>query len=419
MNKYTKDIFVINTDLDDLKFICNRETGRWVIAKKNNKQVINEISHPVKGKGFTGVSQIVLNVGRKCNFSCKYCHVGSKKNNHESLDDNIWKIVLKNIIEIKDKNIQLVFHGSEPMMYYKYIKKYVNDCKKSGINIEFCLQSNGSLFTKENVKWLVKNNVGIGISCDGLDIYQDKTRTFKNFKPTSKIIKKKIELVKDIQGGISIITVVSSNNVNNLDSIIKTFDGMGVDSILFNPVYVEKNNELLPNTNELISSYYNIFDEYLNQCIQKSNTIEIENFKKILKLFFKPKTTTNCTLCGAGPNHPLLAIDIDGAIYECDYLWGNSVHKLGEIGKYTLLNSINSSKGFRAKREINDIEDCRECNWKYFCGGGCPGGMINTGMNENCKDIYCEFYKALFHYMAKKIPLIHAEELIPKFIEKN
>ena len=72
--------------------------------------------------------------------------------------------------------------------------------------------------------------------------------------------------------------------------------------------------------------------------------------------------------------NPLLAIDIDGSIYPCDYFWKNTDFKIGNIFEMSLDEASESKNNFRNYRNVENIEECGICDWKRFCGRGCPGG---------------------------------------------
>jgi hypothetical protein len=51
-----------------------------------------------------------------------------------------------------------------------------------------------------------------------------------------------------------------------------------------------------------------------------------------------------------------------------------------------------------------------------FCGSGCPGSSIRESEEIIKKDYYCNYSRAIFTYVAKKIPFLHEKKLIGKII---
>ena len=71
--------------------------------------------------------------------------------------------------------------------------------------------------------------------------------------------------------------------------------------------------------------------------------------------------------CGRAP-----VVEEDGGVYACDH-FVDPEHRLGTLGADELCDLLDCAamEGFgRAKRD-NLPEDCPECPWYRFCGGGC------------------------------------------------
>jgi uncharacterized protein len=342
--------------------------------------------------------------------------VGNLKKQKHKMEDDVGIKILERLMELSPEQRHLVFHGSEPMMNYDSIKDIVHNARKSCKSITFSIQSNGTLFNKDSLHFLTQNNVGVGISLDGMAKHQNKNRPYWDGSPTYHDAISSFRKIKNLQQGISIIAVITKNNVHDLISIVEAFESYGADSILFCPANPVGGRDIVPNKHTLICNMQKVCDRYLKNKLNGENTITIKNFTNFLAMLFMPKTTSNCIQCGAGPNHPLLAIDIDGSIYPCDYFWGRDDYKIGSIFDMPLTEAINSKDNFRVYRDVNYITGCRSCNWKRFCGGGCPGGSIASGRKLDDKSYYCSYYKSMLDYVAKNIPIIHSRRMIPDFL---
>ena len=191
------DEFIIQTDKKELKFIANKETGRWVLTNDKLNHVKEMLSAPNSNSVLNGAKMIVLNMGRECNLRCVYCSVGDKKEENTPLTEEIGKKALERIAEMKQDKKQVVFHGSEPMINYSLIKKLTLYGHSLDKQIQFCMQSNGTLFTKEQIKQLKDLGVGIGISLDGLAEHQNCLRPLKGGGESYKFVIKNVEEIKN------------------------------------------------------------------------------------------------------------------------------------------------------------------------------------------------------------------------------
>jgi len=82
-----KDIFEIDT-LGLKKFISHSGFGNLILADYLDETVIGKISLSYNNF-YKGISLVLLNVGRTCNFDCIYCLIGDLKQE----ENRIWETV--------------------------------------------------------------------------------------------------------------------------------------------------------------------------------------------------------------------------------------------------------------------------------------------------------------------------------------
>lgn len=394
--------------------ILNKRTGKWVIAKSLDSKVEELLSEDQSCERFTGTQMVVLNVSRSCNLRCLYCYVDKLKSS-QKMSYEIGRTAIDRIFELPESSRVVVFHGHEPMTNFGLIKDLIKYARSKG-NIEFCMQSNGTLFRDESIEYLAKENVGIGISLDGFAIHQNKTRQYSNGSYSFDDVLANLSKIKSTQKGINVISVVTSYNVNDLQEIVNYFEKLGIGTVSLNPIYPEESHDLSPDQRTLTKNMIDIFERYLQNNTPKNSRIVIANLRNLLRTFFTPKTNLNCTRCSSTSLHPLIGIDVDGSIYPCDLFWGKEEFRIGNISKMSLEESFNSSKNFRTYRDIRAIESCRECTWLRFCGGDCPGASIRLNRGIASQGHYCEYNKVIFEYAARKIPLLHERRMLGRLL---
>jgi len=405
-----KDVFELNTQTQK-KFICNRETGRWVLANQLDSEILEKISVSIDKGPFTDTSLIVLNIGRQCNFDCAYCYLGNLKREGKQMPIEIGRKIIDQVSELKQDKKQVVFHGSEPLLNFSLIKDLVDYSKKNYQNINFCLQTNGSLLDEEKLEFLSQEGITAGISLDGLKLHQDQNRPYIGGISSYSDVSTNLSQLKQYQKGVSIITVITRENVGDLEKIVADFKEKGIDSVLFSLVG-SKDKSVYPDLEMLSKKMKLVLDNYIDSVYIGRPTIKIRNLRDMLRTFLKNRTTTNCVQCGGTQSHPLMAVDIDGSIYPCDFFCGIEEYKIGNIFSDSLEESFNSKKNFRVYRNIETIEECSECDWKRFCGGGCAGISVLEGRGITSKSYYCDYFKKIFSYVAGIIPVLHEKRLI-------
>ena len=348
-------------------------------------------------------------------FDCTYCYLEKIKQQEKAMSVRVGRKIIDSVSELKQQNKQIVFHGSEPFLNFPLMINLVDYSKIRDYNIEFSLQTNGSIIDEDKLKLLSERDIGIGVSLDGLRYHQDKNRKYIGGLSSYVNVTDNLAKLKRFQNGVSVITVVTKENVGDLERIVTDFENKGINSVLFSLVG-SKDSSIYPDTEILFEKMELVLERYINMSIQGERTIKIRNLRDLLRTFFKEKTTSNCVQCGGTQSHPLIAVDIDGSIYPCDFFWGNKEYKIGNIFNDTLEECFNSEKNFRVYRDINEIKECSVCDWKRFCGGGCSGISVLEERGITSRSYYCDYFKKIYTYIAKTIPTIHENKLMKKFL---
>lgn len=412
-----QNVFELDT-LGPKKFICDPESGNWVLADACDERVIRTVQRPPERRFYTGVSLVLMNVSRQCNLDCTYCVVGGLREDSSMMPYHVGKKVIERVMELPEQDRHVVFHGSEPMTNFQVIERLLLHAEKASSRIRFSVQSNGSLFNRENVRFLVERGVYIGISLDGTHEHQDNTRPYRGGASSYDDVVKNVRLVREMQGGVGVIVVVTRSNVNDLESIVEHFESEGIDTVYFCPVG-HSCERIVPKEEDLTRSMINVCERYLRAKFNGTRTIEIENVRKYL-INLTPRTSpSNCVQCSISAKYPLVAVDINGDIFPCDYFWGNQAYLLGNVFSNSLESVVNQTSDFRMYRDVNAIRGCAECKWKRFCGGGCPGASVFEGRGVRCRGSYCRFNRAMLQYMVERIPLLHEKGLIKDIVMRE
>ena len=169
------------------------------------------------------INSIVLKTASLCNLNCSYCYVYNKgddtyKNMPKIFAKSLIPILLKRILEYMEKKdlkkYNIIFHGGEPLLagieYYKYfISEYQRTFKDTFKEINFIMQTNGTLLNEKYVHDLNKLSISIGISMDGTEKTNSKYRVYHNNKSSYKEIKNGIDLCNMILGNSGVLSVIN------------------------------------------------------------------------------------------------------------------------------------------------------------------------------------------------------------------
>jgi radical SAM protein with 4Fe4S-binding SPASM domain len=118
---------------------------------------------------YRDIRNVVLVLGYKCNFKCRYCCEYETSDCISSeLNPKVIEFLLSLSRQAKScgKTFGVSFFGGEPLLYTDHIRAVIEALKGEG-NVGYSISSNGSLLTPELVKYFNENNVTFGLSWDG------------------------------------------------------------------------------------------------------------------------------------------------------------------------------------------------------------------------------------------------------------
>ena len=366
------EIFPINNELNDID-------KKYPLAKKDQSFEDSNF--------FT----IVIEMTRKCPVNCKYCFITSINEKEKlSLKSNNWNNLLKLIdsVEKQPHKFDFCFHGGEPLLEFDLIKKTIEEIKKRNLNdkIKFSLQTSGFNLNKDNLEYLLKNNVSIGISVDSID------KTARD----PKYALEALDLYKSLNRSCGVIIVVNKTNQKKLYKTYKKLvDYYKVKGILFNLMISDK-TEFKPNLKIINKQIEKILKDYTS----KELKISIEP----LKSFSERILGYNSALCydlGCGAFKRIVSYSVDGNFYGCDTFVDQEKFKVNEFNitkfntkRVDILNLVKNMKKYLK---------CNECKYNYFCRVPCIGKLNIYNNSKEIIKLACDYNKMWIDHFLKYI----------------
>lgn len=130
---------------------------------------------------------------------------------------------------------------------------------------------------------------------------------------------------------------------------------------------------------------------------------EIKDYKKTL-IDKKTKLKPLRRFCGAGVGS--CSIDPKGNVYPCQSMHYPKFY-YGNLFQDTLLNILEQemSQYIRSQYNVDLIETCKDCCFKYICGAGCRAATYKLeGDPTKYPKTLCPYYKELSIHKLKTIP---------------
>ncbi len=368
------------------------------IIKINGKSIISDSFF----ERFKEIDIVIVEIelSNACNLRCKYCYVSAGED--KAIEWNILKNIIDKVLELPNKEIAIQLGGGEALLHFDLIEKAVNygnkKAREKGKKIVWMIQSNGLLVGKFAEK-LKRLNISVGVSYDGP--YQDIYRVLPNGKGSRDLFLKSIEEARkkglNIYGAISVII-----DPDQMFEIYKDLKEQGFKQwkvlYYFNAGRGEKEGIKIMDKEKQVKfaeNEFELFKKGLREGIILKETITKLNN---LLLRYRPQVCSK-TPCGAGRN--FIVFNKKGEIFPCYHFIQLNNFKMGDLTNNWEEIFSSKIKKVLDKRFVNDLEECKNCEFKFFCCSGCTSNAYFAYGNILKKSPMCEYYKRIYLLLMK------------------
>lgn len=327
-----------------------------------------------------------------CPLHCIGCY--SDDQNRNKKKDLDTKHIFRAINELKINGITiLIISGGEPLLR-KDIIDIVKYAKIENAIESIILLTSGMIFNQRMSDELAKYVDVLSISIDG---FSEEIPTFLRDKGIFKRILRSIEIAKKSNfKKVSVLPTLHNKNIQYIDEYLKFSKKYEVDlsfSILTVPPTDELANWMLSNEN---LTYLGESSKYIGeQLITSNQPMEIEDYHISI-----------CKKCGVGED--IISIGADGNVYPCHMSHFPEL-ALGNILEEPLSTIKNRSKEIYSRIDVDSLnsQNCRNCTYKYMCGGGCRARAFMMSKNLLDIDPYCPLFKSFYQLYERQIEKIY------------
>lgn len=368
------------------------------------------------------INTFFLRVSSSCNLNCDYCYVFKHRDKSwkrmppiMNLDSIIMftKRLNEYIISNDIKEINIIFHGREPLMcgadtlinYSDIIKQSVSN----NVKLNFSLQTNGTLITESFLNKCYDRNIGISVSIDGSCNSHNKHRKYKNGEGSFNDVLNNIIRLKEFP-------TIFEGVIGVIDPFISAEETVG----FFDNLEVEHVDLLLPDSTYLDpppgrDTDKSLYSKWLIDAFDSwffyHQSIHLRTFEHILNGIIGEDGTLDTFGLG---QLDYLTIETDGSYHTTDILkvaFENASYIGYGINDKSISDAINSDK----VKQYNSLlsysklpSKCTSCKYSHICGGGSLPHRYNPSNGFDNPSIYCDEYFLLIE---------HANHIILKAIE--
>lgn len=352
-----------------------------------------------------------------CNMRCDYCFYCDETAKRQQafyglMTEETLKNVLRKCILPAEKDCMIAFQGGEPTLcglpFFQKAVEYAWHFNRSGIRLQFALQTNGYDITEEWCHFFAENHFLIGISVDGVERIHDRYRHSAGGKaPTYCRVMDTISLLEQYHVDYNILTVVHREVAEHIEEIYQEYRRRGWHYLQFitclDPLGEprgQKPYSLRPT--DYGRFLMRLFDLWYQDYLRGNAPYirQFENYVGIL-LGMPPESCEQQGRCGIQ-----YVVEADGSVYPCDF-YVLDEWKLGNLNSQRLgdLDQRRAQLGFQ-KQSFPLPEQCANCPWLKLCRNGCFRSRVtefedNTGLNYFCKG-----YQMFFQHVYERLLLI-------------
>lgn len=361
--------------------------------------------------------QLVLT--EKCNMSCTYCYIKQKPSDMtREVFDAHYSLLPLILRSYNEQNYHAALFGGEPLLNWDLIEYIVPILKRDPKCTQIVVMTNGIVLQKEGkLDWLIKNEIGISLSFDGL--WNDINRPLLGGKSSLPIYMEKDKpLYKYLTSGKSCKVMVSPSSVPTMVDNYKWFvETLGVSSPDYSLVrdqdWTDKDVSLFKKEIKLLADQ-NI--KYIQEGIQSS----VGFFQlAILDMLFGEAYDKRPFGCFAGCHGA--GFMPDGKVYPCARFGSNekiilfdSLKKLVYKENFTKINDPNVS-------DIRTFEKCKKCILYNYCNAGCTWSQLGACTKDSCEpiDTICQLFFSVYEEAIRITHELKNNELFRDMIKRS
>ncbi len=350
---------------------------------------------------------LLLKLVGGCNIACTYCYDYDPVREHARIDIDFVKSIITQLLR-EDKQLNIVFHGGEPLMHMKAITTVVDFCGPQAdgcCDVSFGIQSNGLLLTEYHIDYFQQHAFDVGISLDGPMAVNDKARVDHRGRGTFARLFKIIETYSDfMKNDVGYICVQQDLSRENLERVLAFFADLGMATLKILPV--EAGGRV--SAADLPAAGGNAFVEFLADRIDAINAGDhrrpyLINIIELIDRLMPGDAADICLSAPCGAGEEFIVIDAANAVRACDVTYKDAFRlwQPGDSEPAAALETWRRGAQYSALRSrrtwLGTQSKCRNCDWLNQCGGSCPGKALEQkGTIFDVDDIECATRLALF-----------------------
>jgi len=344
-------------------------------------------------RSFGKLYKLYANITHACNMECKYCYINAREPYKNELTEQEWAYQITEFSGLG--GTELVITGGEPFIRKNVLRPVVTTARELGIE-KINIETNGTLIDEEDGNFCARNKVRVCVGLGGASS-QIHTRVRGGaFEEAIRGIRNLIGAGVDTAIGMTI----TRTNLHEAEDLLKLAKKLGAGSITLSQVTMVGRAKDYPELEVPLKETVPIFKKVLDE----GQRLGVKTAYEAVVMDTKQLPVRN--LCEAGTG--ILSISSNGDVYPCNS-FQETPFKAGNVREKNLSQIWKDSEVLKMFRslDISDIPECRDCEWRHLCSGGCIAQTFHAyGTMKKCSphcSYFKEVYSALITRLARKL----------------
>jgi uncharacterized protein len=202
--------------------------------------------------------------------------------------------------------------------------------------------------------------------------------------------------------GLNVIATITRENVSVLPELVEFLHARRVAHALLNPVRGTQpgGRALMPDQDELAHFFFQALDRAYALWQETGRKLIIGNFANLLLGLTAPGARRlMCDISPCGGGRCFFAVGAGGEVAPCSEFLGLKEFHGGNLLAQPVAELLDTPPFRQVKsRVVEDIEPCKRCAVRHFCGAPCPAEVYAINGHLLTPPPYCRFYAAQARY---------------------
>lgn len=364
------------------------------------------------------VRLIVLQATPFCNIDCSYCYLPDRGNSARISGPVLEALARKLVAEkLLESSVEVCWHAGEPLTvppaHYDDLIDTLARVLGSAVEIQYSLQTNGTLVNDEWCKYFLRRRIRVGVSIDGPKYIHDQCRRDRRGIGTFDRVMKGIERLHAHGIRPYAICVLRRPSLPYPDEIFDFFQSIGIEDVCFNIEEIEAANPSSSLSDEqCYGAAVQYFRRYFELVAATENAHWCREFAYTLRRLCARSvhnaqiTPLEMITVAADGTYSTLSPELIGMRKN-----GQPAFTLGHVSSAKSIRQ-SAAEARWLKLVSRGVELCREqCKYFDVCGGGAPSNKIAENKTfVSAETLGCRFgvqapIQAMLQYFHDRPPL--------------